>query len=333
MEHTMSRRAFTLIELLIVVAMIAVLVGILAISLRGVGAAATRTESLSALRQMALGYTAYTQDHRGQLLPGYIDEGLFATGEFFENLTVSLPSGAELQPADKQSYVWRLAPYIDNAWQTFFQDMSDAGLMEEFTSDYQQLWAGNTYTSSFLGGISERPSFGLNSIFLGGDSVHGGSAVTSVHPWTGNSAVQPIAATRLSAVVNPTRVIVFAPTAKAADAGSDEVVFDDFVDGRDGTEVGFCELRPPLLDGSGTRWQNRQWTIGAHGLIVSSPSGMSEGVGLPIARTASDMLHGGAEPIPVAHLDASTSVQPLVELSADMRRWDPSELQLRGTDQ
>ena len=331
MEHTMSRRAFTLIELLIVVAVVAVLVGILTISLRGVGAAASRTESLSALRQMAMGYTSYTQDHRGQLLPGYIDEGLFAPGEFFENLRVSLPTGAELQPQDKQSYVWRLAPYIDNAWQTFFHDMSDAGLMEEFTSDYQQLQAGSTSTSSFPGGISERPSFGLNSIFLGGDSRHGGTAVTSVHPWTGSSTVVPIAATRLSTVVNPTRVIVFAPTAKAADVGSGDV-FDNSVDGRDGTEVGFCELRPPYLDGTGVRWDNRQWTIGAHGLMVPSPSDISEGVGLPIARTAQNMVHGGAEPIPVAHLDVSTSVQTLVELSTDMRRWDPSELQLRGTN-
>lgn len=332
MQHTMSRRAFTLIELLIVVAMIAVLVGIVAVSLRGVGAAARRTESLGALRQMAMGYTSYTQDYRGQLLPGYIDVTLFAPGEPFENLSISLPSGEEIPPADMQSYVWRLAPYMDNTWRTFFQDMSDAGLMAEFTADYQKLLAGNPPTSSFAGGISERPSFGLNSIFLGGDSLHGGAAVNGLHPWTGNSTVEPIAATRLSTVVNPTRVIVFAPTAKADPGGSD-AVFDTSVIGRDGTEVGFCELRPPFLDGTGTKWQNRQWMIGAHGLMVATPSDANEGAGLPIARTARDMVRGGSEPFPVAHLDVSTSVQPLVELSNDMRRWDPSEVQLRGTDQ
>ena len=327
MGHTMSRRAFTLIELLIVVAMITVLVGILAISLRGVGAAATRTESLSALRQMAMGYTAYTQDHRGRLLPGYIDQGLFAPGELFENLTISLPDGEELQLADMQSYVWRLAPYIDNAWQTFFQDMSDTGLMEEFSADYTQLLAGSAPTSSFAGGISERPSFGLNSIFLGGDSWHGGSDVTDANPWTGT--LPPIAATRLSTVINPTRVIVFGPTAMADLDGS--AVFDDFVAGRDGTEVGFCELRPPFLDGTGAGWLNPQWTIGANGLMVlSPPSGVTNGVGLPVARTARDILLGGKEPMPVAHLDGSTSVQTLVELSVDMRQWDPSEVQLRA---
>ena len=129
----MCRRAFTLLELLVVVAIIAVLVGVLAFSLRGVRAAATRTESLSALRQMVMGYSSYTLDHGGQLLPGYIGADLFNTGEPFEDLRVSFFSGGTITDAqEKQSYVWRLAPYLDGAWKTFFEDMSDTGAMSGF---------------------------------------------------------------------------------------------------------------------------------------------------------------------------------------------------------
>ncbi len=319
----MCRRAFTLLELLVVMAIIAVLVGVLAFSLRGVRAAAIRTESLSALRQMVMGYTSYTLDHGGQLLPGYIDETLFADGEVFGKLRVYLPSGLELTfPVDKQSYVWRLAPYLDDAWEIFFKDMYDIGEMSKFEEAYKK----TGLTASASGFISERASFGLNSIFVGGDSRHGGSAIANRHPWN-TAGLEPLAAVRLSEVINPAKLIVFGPAANVDTGNADAVYFEP--------AVGFCELRAPYLDLSNPAdpddaWDMQQWRIVANGAIDQTPSGeYAEGAGLPIARAAGDFLHSGKQPVPVAHLDGSTASDTLVDLSADMRRWYAFDVALR----
>ncbi len=311
MPRTLPRRAFTLMELLIVVAVIALLVGLVAVTLRGVRGAASRTNSLSALRQMVMGYTLYSHDNNGRLLPGYIDTTLMDPGEPFKDLRVLLPSGESLIDVDMQSYVWRLAPYVDDSWQTFFEE-ADAGAMAGFSAEYQRM----ENQSHTLGSISEHPSFGLNSIFVGGDSAHGG--VENHNPWDGDQPEK--AATRLSHVLNPTTLIVFAPAAEAAVAADDVYATDG---------IGFCELRAPFLDRPDDSWQNEQWAIGANGRIVQTGS-FSEGGGLPIARTAKEILYGGKEQMPVVHLDASTGVHQIAELwrgtNAEerafiMRRW------------
>ena len=320
----MSRRAFTLVELLVVVAIIAVLIGILAYSLSGVRAAAIRTRSLSAVRQMVMGYSAYTLDHGGKLLPGYIDETLLADGQVFGKLRVYLPSGAELTfPVDKQSYVWRLAPYLDDAWEIFFEDMYDTGEMSKFEEAYHK----TGLTASASGLISERPSFGLNSIFVGGDSRHGGQAIADRHPWN-IVGLDPIAAVRLSEVINPAKLIVFGPAANVDTGNPDAVYFEP--------AVGFCELRAPYLEllapaNPDDTWTMQQWRIVENGAIDQTPSGeYDEGAGLPIARAAGDVLYSGKQPVPVAQLDGSTASEILVELSADMRRWYPFDAGLRA---
>ncbi len=321
MPRTLPRRAFTLMELLIVVAVIALLVGIVAVTLRGVRGAASRTNSLSALRQMAMGYSLYSQDNNGRLLPGYLSLALLNDPIHFDLLRISLGGGSELADEDKQSYVWRLAPYVDDSWQTFFEE-ADAGAMARFTAEYRRMADPNeTHTPGL---ISELPSFGLNSIFVGGDAVHGG--VENQNPWDGS--LPAIAATRLSQVVNPTRLIVFAPAATAA--ASSDAVYDDIA-------VGFCEIRAPYvnLDLAADTWRTQQWFIGAGGLVTQAVMGTfgdPPGGGLPIARTAKDVLSGGMEPMPVVHLDGSTAVQPIVELSKDMRYWNPFEVGLRQVE-
>ncbi len=302
-------------ELLIVIAVIAVLIGIIAVSIGGVRAAATRTNSLSALRQMAVGYSLYTQDNNGRLLPGYLDVGLLNDPQYFESLRISLGGGSELADEDKQSYVWRLAPYVDDTWQTFFEE-ADAGAMARFTAEYQRMVTpGATHTPGL---ISELPSFGLNSIFVGGDSVHGG--VGSANPWNGTDPEK--AATRLTHVVNPTKLIVFAPTAIAATAGGD-VYANEWPTGVTWPDwIGSCELRAPFLNRPADTWTAQQWLIGAKGRVTQAAAGsFSSGGGLPIARTAKEVLNGGKEPIPVVHLDVSTGMQPMVDLSEDMRHW------------
>ena len=315
-HHGMPRRnrGFTLIELMVSIAVIALLVALVAVSLHAVRGSAQRTRSLSALKQIMTAYRSYSDDNRGQLLPGYIGADLFAPGEPFGNLRVTLPDGTVLDQCagaicDASSYVWRLAPYVDNAWQAFYTDTTDTGLMAELEAEY----SGGDY-----GRISERPTFGLNSIFVGGDSVHGGTYATDRHPWTGDPDVVPIAATRFTQVKNPARLIVFGATARA-DAGG-AMVYDD-------SSLGFCELRPPYLEFDGNQWIDPQWRVGTAGNVEQTMAGVYNdppGAGLPVMRHGNNV-------IPIGMLDGSTAAEPLSSLSRDMRRWNPFEVALRDS--
>ncbi len=252
-------------------------------------------------------YRSYSDDNRGQLLPGYTGADLMAAGQPFENLTVKLPGGIVLAPDDAQSYVWRLAPYADDDWQTFYTDTNDEGVMAGLEADYSNgIYGPDTGNGSIRGGISERPSFGLNSIFVGGESVHGGSYATNRHPWTGDPNVVPLAVTRFTQVKNPTRLVVFGATAKADNPPTD-LVYDDQL-------LGFSEFHPPFLDESSGDWTNPQWMVGASGVIGGVVTD-NDGTGLPI-----DRRDGGL--IPVAHLDGSTEAVKVTTLSADMRKWN-----------
>ena len=303
-----DKKAFTLLELLVSISLIMLLVSFVAVSLRGVRASASRAESLSALRQMTLAYASYSADHNQRLMPGYLDQ------EFLVKLdiTARLPDGTVLdqcdgQICDRSSYVWRLAPYVDNAWQTFYVDLRDAGLLTRLQAKHDQAPpvlgpAGDPDT----GGISERPAFGMNSIFVGGDTTHGGSAVTPFHPWNtaGNDS---IAATRLSQVKNPSRLILFAPATKV---------------GGDDTVGGFCELRPPFLPDDNGDWTLQQWRIEPGGTIDFV--GQATEAGQPVDRSGKGIL-------PVALLDGSSGIEPFANLATDMRRWNPFEVGRRQT--
>jgi prepilin-type N-terminal cleavage/methylation domain-containing protein len=314
-------RAFTLMELLVVVAIIGLLVGVVVVSMQAVRASATRSESLGALRQMALAYGQYTDAHRGRLMPGYLDESVLTQ----LNIRAELENGTRLDQAycaggmcDAGSYVWRLAPYLDNAWLTFFTD-SAAGTQSVFVAEYgdpNNPIYGPSGASAYIGGISERPSYGLNSIFVGGDSFHGGAGVTDRNPWTGSQ--DKVAATRLSEVKNPSRLILFGPAALAGTGDTYE-----------NPEVGFCELRPPYLvlndpGDPSAPWEEPQWKVGVGGLVEQTGGQYNDGAGLPIARTGKDLL-------PIAHLDGSTVVIETSKLSRDMRFWSPFEVGLRTT--
>ena len=70
-----QRKAFSLLELLLVIAIMFLLITIAIVAFGGARESANRTASLNALRQMTAGYNSYATDHRGRFMPGYLDVG------------------------------------------------------------------------------------------------------------------------------------------------------------------------------------------------------------------------------------------------------------------
>ena len=90
------RRAFTLMELLIVISVIALLASMLMPAIRMVRDAARTTKCKANLRQIVLGIHGYAQDWEAKLVPQYNDDGI----RWFANLAVYLDAkraGADWQ--------------------------------------------------------------------------------------------------------------------------------------------------------------------------------------------------------------------------------------------
>lgn len=328
-------RAFTLVELLLVIAVLFVLVGLLVVSLRGARNAANRTESSNALRQMMAGYSAYSADNRQTLMPGYVDASLIGDLPVQINLRPRMADGEMFASAnDISSYVWRLAPYLDHEWRTMMVDYRNPSLMIQMNQEHEQGTFGpggiNAPPTEARIGIASVPSFGLNSIFVGGDSSHGGANVWINSPFR-NPPPQRLAAQRLSEVRNPSQLIVFGPVAAASDQDLPPGQIDPYLRQVKSSWIGYPELRAPALvsNADWSCWSKHQWQLGDKGRVAwgtavadgfrtsGVPGTVPVGVGgLPIVRW-------GTTQYPVGHLDGSTEMTDLAAIAADMRRWSP----------
>jgi prepilin-type N-terminal cleavage/methylation domain-containing protein len=278
-------RAFTLVELLVVVGIIALVVSILLVAIRTMGAAGRQTDSVNSVRQLAVAHAAYAMDHKGMFIPGYLNESLLAPP----------PSGLDIHgryndidvPDEAaRTWVWRLSPYTDDSWRLMFRDFRDGGLMEKLDAELKN----NEFDTVAMTG-----AYGLNSIFVGGDSDHGGGEVTDDSPW--NSSGNPtIAATRISQVRKPAELLLFMPVTSADAAPGTELV------------TGHYEARAPFL-------KFAQWSVGPKNEVVQADT-LDKPAGLPISRF-------GGENIAVSTVDGSATVVPLSHISVDMRRWAP----------
>jgi prepilin-type N-terminal cleavage/methylation domain-containing protein len=322
-----QRRAFTLLELLVVIGIIVLLASLVFVAFRNVRAGALRTEGQGAIRQMIMGYNGYSGDNKMRLMPGYLDSNMLGT----QVSRVTRKHGTIIfdpadpaancngQICDASSYVWRLAPYMNDAWKTYLVDYQsksvDAAIDAELRANVFGPGSAASASSPNPIGLADAPSFGLNSIYVGGDTTHGGQFV-DYHPW--QNANPTIAATRLSEVRNPSKLIVFAPTGQADASGSGSP-YQDFA--AFNFPKGYAELRPPKLivgDTFSPTLEALQWTIGESGALVSDSGANLDPAGLPIARW-------GKEIVPVANLDGSCSMESMSNLSADMSRWRPFE--------
>ena len=182
------RRGVTLVELLVVTAVIGVLAGLAIPIVASVTAAGEQASEVSAARTLIKAYHGYAADHGGRLMPGY---GRFPAADE-EGNPIGFPASGR--------YPWRLAPYFDYDFRAIYVNSSRQRLAA--------MGPDNSY------GLSVSPSLGMNTGFVGGDYEH-------LHPQGLGAHYGPFCVTRLVQAHQPSRLIVFASA--RSDAGGEQV--------------------------------------------------------------------------------------------------------------
>jgi type II secretory pathway pseudopilin PulG len=310
-------RAFTIVELLVSISVIFILITALFVAFKAVRQAADRTDTSGALRQMIFAYNSYSNEHKGRLMPGYVDQAMIGAGQDQLDLVAKLSTGFKLDEADTQSYVWRLAPYVDNVWQTYMTDYRDPDVENRLEEEFKTPNGDGVYgpdSDPDTIGIAEMPSIGLNSIYAGGDTTHGGGAASPAinSPWLLQAGVlipnpNKIAAVRQTEVKNPPKFIIFAPSQQEPPPVITGI----------SSILGYCELRPPIIKVGGT--DVIQWQFATTGIN----EGKIEATGFFGSRGGWILDRTGADKAPVANLDGSVTVEQLNRLAVEQDRWNP----------
>lgn len=214
-------RAFTIVELLIVIGIIAVLISLMAVGLRSVIGTVNKTSELNTLRQYLQAWTGYSMQADENLLPGYLSESTQAEW----NVTYRDRSGSNLDRALTQTYPWRLMSYLDHSYQTVL-GYSDAWNTEDINANVAASWAPapGSFPSWMQPVLDQpgsaaalQPAFGYNAYYLGGWYA-GGASPSAVFPaftdatWQsadGSTRTGGVTATKFGQITKASELMVF----------------------------------------------------------------------------------------------------------------------------
>ncbi len=150
-----------MIELMVVIAIIAVLISILTPSLARARMMAKQTREMNAARQLMLAFTCYAGDNRGAVLTGYPAADVVAGP-----VVVLDDRGKRVVGPEAQRYPWRIVPYLGNNFGALYDDAKVLASLKERESSYTNLGESWGYVGSLF------PSMGMNVAFVGGSDKH-----------------------------------------------------------------------------------------------------------------------------------------------------------------
>lgn len=185
-----ARGAFTVVELLVVIAVIAVLVAFSVPAFRKIVRDGHRTRELSAARQMVAAWNTYAVDFKSWVLPGF-KTGLPAFQANGDRIPADTWGGGATIAA---RFPWRLAPYLGHNFAGMYINEQSAELEKLKNGNYEE----------FLYFASLYPSLGMNSTFVGGDQERYGF-LPSPPP-----QLKDLHVSRLSSIRRPEQLVLFA---------------------------------------------------------------------------------------------------------------------------
>jgi prepilin-type N-terminal cleavage/methylation domain-containing protein len=185
------RRGFTLLELLVVIAVIGVLSSLLLPALARGKQKARHINELNAAKQLILGWQLYADEHEDAVLLGYSSVDVDNTG---------LPSPI------RDRYPWRLAPQLGGSFRAIYVNESRRFLDEaERMSHDAYVYRASLY-----------PSLGYNSVFIGGDEQKFNPQLAA-----GTYGLNWLVS-RTSQIRQPSELIAFASARSRTDGTRDE---------------------------------------------------------------------------------------------------------------
>ncbi|MCP3903743.1 MAG: type II secretion system protein [Planctomycetes bacterium] len=253
-----SRKAFTIVELLVVISIITVLVGMLVPAIGGAQRRAHKMEESNQVRQVGVGWMLYSQSANDFLLPGYLEDGdgteaNNVQGSLGWNVQYKLPAALPdattpgiVATDDAQSWPWRLLPYLNYDQDTMldYADLVRVGQTQAWEmSSYELVDPEFFYPASW--GVTRpaiprptrialEPAFGYNALYLGGwyEMQELGDEVVPRHRFTNSMTVPDdgsdpqrvnVVARSQSTVRDTSRMVVFCSAARMPAGEYDDI--------------------------------------------------------------------------------------------------------------
>ncbi len=143
-----TKRAFTIVELLVVISIIAILLAVISVGIVQAGKTARQTKSLSNLKQIATAWTQYANQNDDRAMPGYMEDAV----QTALRVKVRDRDGNQVPAQFCRTYPFRILPFLEH----------DRSLMYDYLADYEQ-------TSEIPPQeIADNPAFGYNAYYVGG---------------------------------------------------------------------------------------------------------------------------------------------------------------------
>lgn len=165
--HSARARAFTIVEILVVIGVLALLLGMLLPALSGAQKRSRKHDELNSIRQVGLGWILYSNGNNDKILPGFLEVEVQKKWR----VAYEYPNHKDILPAPSYSlsgpnlagpWTWRLMPYLE-----YNHDIVH-GYAEEEEFDAVTLGDGSAAAEEEAAEIAYFPGFGYNAHYVGG---------------------------------------------------------------------------------------------------------------------------------------------------------------------
>ncbi len=164
-HRTRTTAAFTIVEILVVIGVLALLLGMLLPALAGANKRSLKHKELNSIRQIGFAWTLYANSSNDKILPGYLDVDVQSRWR----MSYEYPNHRDIPPAPSYAvaddddniagpWTWRLMPFI-----SFDHDVVH-GYTDE--PEFDAVTLGTDLAEARA--IAFQPAFGYNAFYVGG---------------------------------------------------------------------------------------------------------------------------------------------------------------------